>query len=587
MFNRTVNGISIISPYGTHADMLAREDKPDVSEAKFIRYLPKVDNDDDAHIITYVHHFSDGKMYKELKVIRNWLRPIWITKEINRKYKDKKEFEHISRLDKVKTRQVDMDKAICSKLDIIPSNYNLRVLKDSPYIYGYDIPSIALMAYEIKKRNNNHVSNYHVLNLDTEGDVTGKYNDMSICTLSMPGYRHTAALRRLYKGYNTDAEIEARIRELDAEYLPDSETKKNCKIYNITLHDTDTELIDTVISVCHGIMPDFVTIHNLKYDVGEFLRLRIKKEGDLDSATRKLADLFRDPSLPKSMSKFNYNPADGTGKSKRWEDQWSSVDISASFMIMDTMTTYSYIRQATGKVVGGYGLDNLLKKHKVAGKLLYEDEVTKTCSKKEYHAHMSENHPFEYTIYANQDTVGMTELERQTEDFTQSLAIFAGISDFNRFNSSVHKYICTAYNENVEDGWIIGTTPRTSNVITGLGTNNWIITLPSGHIQDIGLHITNVPGLTTNVTAHADDADCVSSYPSDIQALNVSMATLRAEILSVGDYSLDYFKAQNINIISSRANTIEYCANMMKLPRPIDMIEIVKKYNSINTQIAS
>jgi len=167
----------------------------------------------------------------------------------------------------------------------------------------------------------------------------------------------------------------------------------------------------------------------------------------------------------------------------------------------------------------------------------------------------------------------MTTLENMIEDFTDTLPIFAGIADFNRFNSSTHKAICNAYQENRPDGWIIGTTPHTTIDRDYLSTRGWIKTLPSDHIQDIGLPITNIAGLSTNVTSNADDVDCISSYPSDIQAMNISLSALVAEVVSVGDIEKSDFIANNINIVSSNAGVVEYCNKMMNMPTHYEMIE--------------
>lgn len=265
------------------------------------------------------------------------------------------------------------------------------------------------------------------------------------------------------------------------------------------------------------------------------------------------------------------------------EEQWTTIDITASFMIMDTMTGYDAIRQGQGKLVGGYSLDNILEKNDLLGKLKWEDENTKYMTKLEWHKYMSTKRPVEYAIYAEQDTMAMTDLELKTQDFSQSLPIFAGISDFNRYNSSVHKAICNAYLENRHKGLIIGTTPKNVVDRSYLGTTDWIKTLPSVHIQEIGLEVTNLPRVITNVTAHAEDQDCVSSYPSDIQAANVSVSTLRAEITAIGDYAKPFFKDNNINIISSNSNTLEYCTNMMNMPKAIDILKSARDiYNKRN-----
>lgn len=537
------------------------------TECKFARWIPKTKNNKDSHIICLVHHFTNGEAIKELKIVEDYHRPFWITKKIHQKYKDKKEFEKIDRLQIHTTTQSDLNKSVCKALEKQATDYNISTIKDSPYLYAYEVPSVSFIKHFYNIKSNNYISDYNVVNLDIEFDVTGEFNDISIMTLSMNGSRHTAALRRLYKDISTDdEEIKRLIREKSETDLPDSPVKRECKHYNITLYDNDMDMLIDVWSMLHKMKPDFVTIHNLAYDIERIMERCAYWNYDLK-------DLLSDPSIPKHLRKANYRPANsfkikkGVMYNIPFEERWATIDVSASFMIMDTMTGFAAIRQAAGKLVGGYGLDNLLKSHKLDSKLDYEDERSRSMSRKERHAYMSTYKPIEYTIYAEQDTVGMTNLENKIKDFTTTIAIFAGITDFLRFNSSTHKAVCNAYVENRRKGMIVGTTPKTTVDRSYLGTDNWIKTLSSNHIQDIGLRITNIPSVSTTITNSGIDLDCVSSYPNGIQAGNVSASTVRAEILEVGNLDKDKFKDNNIDLISSSANSLAYGRNMLNLPK--------------------
>lgn len=572
-----VNDMNILKFYKT-IDEADKEKKPTVTECKFVRWIPRSKTNDDYHLLCLVHHYENGDAVKEMTLVKDYKRPIWITKKIHQKYKDKKEFEKIDRCDMILTTQSDLDKNVCKALGVNHSPYNVQMIKDSPYLYAYEVPSISFLKHKFMKLSNNYTTDYRVINLDIEFDVTEEFNDISIITLSMNGARHTAVLRRLYKDlYNTDEEIIKAIREKDATDLPDTPAKRDTKIYNISVHDNDLDLLKTIFAILHTAMPDFVTIHNMAYDIDRIMER-------LDYWGYPAGDLFCDPSIPKELRRVVYKKAipykmkKGVKKSIPMEEQWSSIDIIASFMIMDTMTGFAFVRQAAGKLVGGYGLQNLLLKHDCDGKLNYEDETSKSLSKKEWHAYMSSKKPVEYTIYANQDTAGMTNLENITEDFTQAIPIFAGISDYLRYNSSTHRAICNGYLENIDRGLVIGTTPKNPTDRSYLGTRGWIKTLSSDLIQEeVGLEITNIPGLKTNVTANADDLDCVSSYPSDIQAANISSGTTRAEILKVGSFSPKKFKDNNINLISSNANVLEYSVNMLGLPNVLEVIELARQ----------
>lgn len=565
-------GLDIIQFYKPMTEFDKDKHKIETTECKFVRWIPRSEKNKDTHLVCLVHHCEDGTLFKELKLVEDYKRPFWITKKIHQNYKDKKEYERIERLDLYTTTQSEIDTNVCLALGQQPSRYNMSNVKDSPYLYAYEVPSMSFIKYMYGLKNQWFVSDYEVVNLDIENDVTDKYNDISIITLSTNGYRHTAVLKRLYKNITTDSkEIERIIREKDASDLPDSPAKRDTKVYNITVHDNDLDLIKTIYDILHIMKPDFVTAHNMIHDVGMILKR-------LEYWSTPAGSVMCDPSMPKNLQWVQFKPAKqfkvkkGVQYGIPPEEQWTTLDTTASFMFMDTMTGYAFVRQAAGKVVGGYGLQNLLEVNGLDGKLNYEDEISINLSNKERHAYMSENKPVEYTIYGNQDTAAMTNLENKNQDFKQAIPIFAGISDFLRYNSSTHRAICNGYLENKEKGLIIGTTPKNPVDRSYLGTKGWIKTLSSEHIQEeTGLEITNIPGLKTNVTANADDLDCVSSYPSDIQAVNISAATVRAEIVTVGNIPKKKFKNNNINIVSSNANTVAYCNNMLKLPTIIDM----------------
>lgn len=546
------------------------------TQCMFVKHIPKTATNDDTHLVTLKHHYNNGDVEKVIKIFTDYKRPIWVTKPIYRKHKQKKEYESIDKLDKIRVTQSDMNIALCRALNKEPSQFNIRMIKDSPYIYGYDIPSISFIKelYDIK--NDNFFKSYDVLNLDIEFDVTGKYNDISIITMSKPGHRHTYALRRLYKNIGDDAYVIDLIKRRSLLELPDSTAKKICTKYDVTLYDNDLDMLKDVFNMLHTIKPDIVTFHNMVYDLTKIIeRLRIYEYP--------AEDLFSDPTIPQHLRRLKLNPAK-TSKEKKGkkysipiEDQWTTLESTASFMVMDSMTGYSAVRQGAGKLVGGYGLDNILNKNKIHGKMIYVDENTTNISKLAWHQYMSEHKPIEYTLYAEQDTLGMTDLELKNKDFSYAVPIFIGIGDFNRFNSSVHKNVCTGYQDHLEHGLIIGTTPTTPIDWSILGTNDWIKTLSADNIQEIGLEITNIPGLKTNVTAHADDVDCVSSYPSDTEACNVSHSTCISEIISVGDLDKTEFKNNNINLVSSNANNLDYMTKVLKAPTVMEMIKLAKK----------
>lgn len=62
------------------------------------------------------------------------------------------------------------------------------------------------------------------------------------------------------------------------------------------------------------------------------------------------------------------------------------------------------------------------------------------------------------------------------------------------------------------------------------------------------------------------DADCISSYPSDILAANVSKDTTARELLDVEGVHPEVSKLSNINILFGKVNQVKYMSDMCNYP---------------------
>ena len=77
------------------------------------------------------------------------------------------------------------------------------------------------------------------------------------------------------------------------------------------------------------------------------------------------------------------------------------------------------------------------------------------------------------------------------------------------------------------------------------------------------------------------DCDCVSSYPSDTIALNLSKTTTSKEIIEMIDNDVkipeSIFKLQNINLVSGGwTNALEYCTTMFNFPTLDELDKYIK-----------
>ena len=59
------------------------ESKHKVTQCLFVKHLPKGSDHKDTHFIVLKHVKEDDTFTKELKILENYQRPVWVTKPIH------------------------------------------------------------------------------------------------------------------------------------------------------------------------------------------------------------------------------------------------------------------------------------------------------------------------------------------------------------------------------------------------------------------------------------------------------------------------------------------------------------------------
>ena len=121
--------------------MTAEAPKPVGYECKFVTYVEAQDgSDNDLLVVKEYAHMPDGSTVPNLRLIQNYERDFWITQEMHRKHKDKKEWEDLSKLRKFKSTQKKLGQNIARALGRAPTaNGDLRMMFRSPYLYCCDV----------------------------------------------------------------------------------------------------------------------------------------------------------------------------------------------------------------------------------------------------------------------------------------------------------------------------------------------------------------------------------------------------------------------------------------------------------------
>ena len=86
-----------------------------------------------------------------------------------------------------------------------------------------------------------------------------------------------------------------------------------------------------------------------------------------------------------------------------------------------------------------------------------------------------------------------------------------------------------------------------------------------------------MPNFRTRSFIETEDADAVSSYPSNTIAVNLSNETTEAEIIDMKDIPKEVFKYNNINLMFGPVNTVSYCNEMLNLPTMYEVYKKLKK----------
>jgi len=542
-------------------------------ECKFAVHIPAISGvRDDTHMLKEVLFYDDGTTKSHIVTLRNFKRPFYVTKPHFQNHKQKKEFELKERVNEFYSTQSDLANNIAVRTGKVGYTRNvMRDVIDNPYVYGVDVKSTSIIKKIYQEKYPECQTESSVCTLDIENDVeTGV---ISLITISMFDKMYTAINKSHVLGI---ANLDEQLETLYSKWMPDTEIIRNCKDRKNEVFDNELDLIIGIFKKVHEWTPDFLTIWNINYDLPVMMKV-------LDKYGVPYENVFCDPSLPKELRYFKYKEGQkqrvtesGRVMAINPQDQWHYAYCTSSFIFMDSMCAYSYVRVGQAAVPGGYGLDNVLRHNKINTKLKFDDDPKYKGA--DWHKYMVKHKPLEYIIYNQYDNLSMLELEHKTKDLTTSMPILAGISDFDIFNSGPKKIVDGLHFFYLQNGRVLGTKPSRVKDDKVLGLDMWIVTLPAYRLIDNGIKCIAEDGeIRTNIRCHVYDIDAVSSYPSDGVACNISKQTTKKEIVSIEGKRKNDFMYDNINLFSGAVNSIEYCTSMFNFPTMAELLDDIKK----------
>lgn len=525
---------------------------------------------DDLHLVKEVVHLKDGRKIPEVRLIKNFERPFYITKEGFRNHEEKKEWEDIEKLQKFMSTQAGLRKNIMRALNRHGNPPSMKQLGMSPYLYGSDIKSTAIIKQHYIDRWGLHSEN-RVAVLDIETDVVNGTEDPILISVTMKDKAIIVATEAYASEIDNYEEV---MREYFYKRIEeDPELIKRVKPRNIDLEvrlvKGPLEAIQVSIGKCHEWRPDFVAIWNINFDIPRIIETIEKYNGNV-------GDIFSDPSVPPQFRKVWYKEgpskkvaASGREEALHWADRWHTLYAPASFYVIDQGATFRKRRVAKGREPS-YALDYILKKH--AGTKKLKNDKSETMTGLEWHIYMQKNEKLEYGVYNLYDCISCEILDEQPKvgDLRVAISVQMGSSDYSDFTSQPRQLVDDLHFKCLSLGKVIASTPsqmETEYDKMTVTIRQWIITLPAHLVVDNGLRvIEECPKLHTLIRIGVYDLDIVSAYPSGEYCLNCSKETTVAERVSIKGVHEDVVRAASINLTGGEINAVEICCSVMKAP---------------------
>lgn len=475
-------------------------------ECRFAVHVnPPERGEPDMHLVKEILHFEDGTTKPNVKLVWDYKRSFWVNNKGTRNYTQKKEWTDKKNLIEYKCTQSNLVESIAKALETPWFKGNLRKISSSPFLYGSDILSTALIKGSYKNRFPKLQTKYSVAVFDTETDVVNGTEEIIMASITFKNTCYTAVVKSFVEGISN---IQNRVSDMMDKYLGEYVEKRKLTS-TLILVDTPVDAIRACINVAHELKPDFLAIWNVDFDITKVIQACEKERVNP-------ASIFSDPIVPKEYQYFNYirGPkqkvtASGLVTPIKPAAQWHTLECPSSFYVIDAMCVYKQNRTGAPEEQS-YSLDSILNLKLGIRKLKFKLPDVEGVEGLKWHQIMQSKYKLEYIIYNRFDCISMEELDEATLDLALNFPMFSGNSDFSRYSSQPKRtadrlhYVCLKKDKVMgSTGEDKGDEGNTEKVV---GLDGWIITLPAEMVADNGLQcIEEFPDMKTNIRAHVAD----------------------------------------------------------------------------------
>lgn len=540
-------------------------------------------------------HKEDGTVEPDIKLIYNYEREFHVLNETHRTYKEKKCWEDLSKCRTFKTNQARLTERVGQALGRTGKGMRQSILFRSPYVYGADITTSALIKRQYMDAFPDCTSKASVGVMDVETDTLNGTEAIITGSFTYQG--------NIYLAYTSDfvGNIEDVERELQEKYefyiskvaedvlammnaldVNVESQKKRYKVLEqayllldkwskVTIHtkevDNAYQVSKYMLDAAHKHKPDFVAFWNMPFDIEKMMKAHQDVGADL-------AISFSAPEVPLEYKDFKWTKGQAikttaTGKtmSKHHADLWHKVETPASFFMLDAMCVFKQVRVTEGNR-NSYALDAILEDELNLSKLRFKE--ADHLQKLDWHQFMQKNYKIEYMIYNIFDCMSIEILDNKTTDLSLTVPTLCGQSDYAKFPSTPRRLCDDMHFYLQQYKKVIGVT---SDDMTEeldkfvVSMNNWIVTLPCHLVDDNGLAIIKEnPKIRTAIRAHVADLDVASSYPNTESFMNISQETTMREMVGVQGVSENDRRKAGLNLTAARTNAVECAGTFFNFP---------------------
>lgn len=425
-------------------------------ECRFVTYVANPTPDEpDLHCVKEVLHLKDGTKVPHLNFLYDKPRDFFTTRKGFRNHEQHKEWESVDKLTKNQSPERFLIGRIASALGTPWFRGNKRKLFESPYVYGVDISSCAVIKHEYMSKYPGVITPYSVAELDIETDMVNpdRVDWPIMATLSMKDKLITAIVKDYLDGYANPVQ---RIEELTMQFLGEHVIARGIKP-EIVIVDNDMEMWRVMFNAAHAWKPDFMSIWNMEFEMDRFVE-------SCDRHNVNPATLTSDPSVPEQYRYFDYKkgkPQKVTSSGKitpiKPAARWHTVITPASFYIIDQMCAYKQTRMGVQEEPS-YALNAILTKELKLTKLYLKAAEHISDGTADWHFFMQKNHPLEYVVYNRFDCIGPELIDEKVKDLAMVMPTMAKCSDFERFPSQPRRTCDDLHWEVQNLGLVMGVT---------------------------------------------------------------------------------------------------------------------------------